>query len=39
MSENADIFTEQDEVYLVFTPQKVNFLLILYSMENTESTT
>ena len=31
-SENADIFTARDEIYLVFT-EKVNFLFILYSTE------
>ena len=30
--ENADIFTAQDEIYLVFA-EKVNFLFILYSTE------
>ena len=34
---SADIFTERDDIYLIFT--KVNFLFILYSTENTESTT
>ena len=29
-SENADIFTKQNEIYLVCDPQKVNFLFILY---------
>ena len=38
-SENADIFTAQDEIYLVFTKKNVNFLFILNSTENTESTT
>ena len=31
MSENGDIFTTRDEIYLVFTKKKVNFLFILYS--------
>ena len=26
--ENTDIFTERDEIYLVFTPKKVNFPFI-----------
>ena len=33
MSENADIFTAGDEIYLVFAEIKVNFLFILYSTE------
>ena len=37
--ENVDIFTARDEIYLVFTGKKTNFLFILYSTENTESTT
>ena len=32
-SENADIFTARDEIYLVFAKKKVNFLFILYSTE------
>ena len=32
-SENADIFTARDEIYLVFDEKKVNFLFILYSTE------
>ena len=32
-SENADIFTTRDEIYLVFAEKKVNFLFILYSTE------
>ena len=32
-SENADIFTARDEIYLVFAEKKVNFLFILYSTE------
>ena len=32
-SENADIFTARDEIYLVFAETKVNFLFILYSTE------
>ena len=32
-SENADIFTARDEIYLVFAEKKVNFLFILYSKE------
>ena len=32
-SENADIFTSRDEIYLVFAKKKVNFLFILYSTE------
>ena len=32
-SENADIFTARDEIYLVFPSKKVNFLFILYSSE------
>ena len=32
-SENADIFTTQDKIYLVFAPKKVNFLFILYWTE------
>ena len=31
-SENADIFTARDKIYLVFA-EKVNFLFILYSTE------
>ena len=38
ISENADIFTERDEIYLVFT-QKSKFSFYLFSTENTESTT
>ena len=30
-SENADIFTARDEIYLVFAEKKENFLFILYS--------
>ena len=33
-SENADIFTARDEIYLVFAEKKVNFLFILYSTEH-----
>ena len=33
MSENVDIFTARDEIYLVFAEKKVNFLFILYSTE------
>ena len=36
-SENADIFTARDEIYLVFAEKKVNFLFILYSTEIQES--
>ena len=32
-SENADIFTARDEIYLAFAVKKVNFLFILYSTE------
>ena len=32
-SENADIFTARDEIYLVFADKKVNFLFISYSTE------
>ena len=32
-SENADIYTARDEIYLVFAEKKVNFLFILYSTE------
>ena len=32
-SENADISTTRDEIYLVFAEKKVNFLFILYSTE------
>ena len=34
-SENADIFTARDEIFLVhvFAEKKVNFLFILYSTE------
>ena len=32
-SENTDIFTARDEIYLVFAEKKVNFLFILYSTE------
>ena len=32
-SENPDIFTEPDEIYLVFAKTKENFLFILYSTE------
>ena len=32
-SENADIFTARDEIYLVFAKKKVNSLFILYSTE------
>ena len=32
-SENADIFTARDELYLVFAEEKVNILFILYSTE------
>ena len=32
-SENADIFTARNEIYLVFAEKKVNFLFILYSTE------
>ena len=29
-SENYDVFNSQDEIYLVFTEKKANFLFILY---------
>ena len=32
-SENVDIFTARDGIYLVFAEKKVNFLFILYSTE------
>ena len=32
-SENVDIFTARNEIYLVFAKKKVNFLFILYSTE------
>ena len=32
-SENADIFTTRDKIYLVLAEKKVNFLFILYSTE------
>ena len=35
----CDIFTKQDEIYLVITPKKYIFFFILYSTEHTESTT
>ena len=38
MSENVDIFTALDGIYLVFDQKKVNFLFILLN-RNTESTT
>ena len=28
--ENSDVFKSRDEIYLVFTEKKVNFLFILY---------
>ena len=36
-SENADIFTARDEIYLVFAKKKVNFLFIIYSTEKQKS--
>ena len=30
MNENFDVFNSRDEIYLVFTLKKVNFLFILY---------
>ena len=32
-SENADIFTSRDEIYLIFAEKKVNFLIFLYLTE------
>ena len=29
-SENSDVFNSRDEIYLVFTEKKVNFIFILY---------
>ena len=29
-SENSDVFNSRDEIFLVFTPQKINFLSMLY---------
>ena len=37
MNENVDIFTAQDEIYLVFAVKKNSFYFILNG--NTESTT
>ena len=37
-SENADIFTTRDEIYLVFI-QKSKYSFILYLTENTDRTT
>ena len=39
MGEYADIFTSQDEIYLVFTKRKENFIFVSCLAENTESTT
>ena len=33
-SENFDIFNSRDELYLVFTEKKVNFLFIFYFLED-----
>ena len=33
-SENFDVFNSPDEVNLVFTSKKVNFLFILYFLED-----
>ena len=33
-SENFDVFNSQDDIYLVFTERKSNFLFILYSLED-----
>ena len=30
MVENSNVFNSRDEIYLVFTEKKVNFLFILY---------
>ena len=32
-SENLDVFKSRDEIYLVFTDKKVNFLFILYNTQ------
>ena len=34
MNENCDVFNSRDEMYLVFTKKKVNFLFILYFLED-----
>ena len=33
-NENFDVFNSRDEMYLVFTKRKVNFLFILYVLED-----
>ena len=32
--ENSDVFNTLDEIYLIFTKKKVNFLFILYFLED-----
>ena len=33
-TENFDVFNPRDDIYLVFTEKKVNFLFILYFLED-----
>ena len=33
-SENFDVFNSRDDIYLVFTSKKVNFLFILFFVED-----